>query len=98
MRNTIIIIAGVVVIAAMAFFVYTIQQSEIRKKELDKKMSDNLEQQKQINELIRKKLESNELNVVGMVDGNNFFGKVKSKKNVSTRSTTKKVEEKKNVE
>lgn len=65
MRDTIIIIAGVVVIAAAGFFCYTIQQAQIRQKELDKKTSDNLQQQKEINELIKQKLEANELTLTG---------------------------------
>lgn len=65
MRDTIVIIAGVVVIAAAGFFCYTIQQAQVRQKELDKKQSDNLQQQKEINELIKQKLETNELSLTG---------------------------------
>lgn len=64
MEKTINIIVAIVVIAATAFGLYTLQQFSLRSKELDKKRSDNLEQQKQINDLIIEKLKSNEIDLM----------------------------------
>ena len=83
MKNTIVIICGIVIIAVTAFFAYIIQQASQRQKELDKKQSDNLQQQKEINEIIKQKLESNEMNVVIKTLKENLpsaNGKSKSKK------------------
>lgn len=63
MKNTIQIIAAIVVIAALSYVTYLTYQDNIRKKELDKKMSDNLDKNKEINDLIIQKLKSGEINL-----------------------------------
>jgi preprotein translocase subunit YajC len=89
MEKTINIIVAIVIVAAVAFFIYTTQREQIRKKEIEKKLSDNLNQQKEINEIILEKLKSGDLNVVGFdKEGNANYAKVKSKKkkNVEQRN------------
>lgn len=66
MKNTLIVITAIVIIASTCYLTYIANQDNLRKKELDKKMSDGLDDQKEINKLIRKKLESNELNIISI--------------------------------
>lgn len=63
MKNTIQVIAAIVVIAALSYVTYLAYQDNIRKKELDKKMSDNLDKNKEINDLIIEKLKNGEINL-----------------------------------
>lgn len=76
MEKAINIIVGIVVIAAAAFFCYSIQQEQLRRKEIDKKMSDNLQDQKEINKIIKEKLDSGKLNLMGLDEkGGHVFAK-----------------------
>lgn len=79
MKNTIQIIAGIVVIAVGCWFAYIMNQESLRKKELDKKYSDNLELQKQINTILKEKLEKNEIGLM-TADGNRFASNGHKKK------------------
>lgn len=79
MKNTIQIIASLVVIAVGCWFAYIMNQESLRKKELDKKYSDNLELQKQINTLLKDKLEKGEIGLMTS-DGNKFASNGHKKK------------------
>lgn len=86
MRNVILIIAGIVAIAAFSYLSYMLYGSELRKKELDKKASDILDEQKAINAIIKSKLESGEINTIspgtvkaGMEFSHSSNGKKKNK-------------------
>lgn len=76
-----IILITCIIIVTCAYEIYDIKQASLRKKELDKKRSDCLQQEHEINESILKKLQSNELNVVGFDENENrLFGKTKTKR------------------
>lgn len=57
MEKTVTIIVGIIVIALCSYMGYTIHQSELRKKELDKKKSDCLDKEKEYLELIKYRAE-----------------------------------------
>lgn len=89
MKNALQIIAAVVVIAVLSYVGYITYQDQIRKKELDKKLSDNLSDQKDINKLIKEKLENGTLNIMipERVNGYNFSSNGKDKKRKVNPST-----------
>lgn len=63
MKNALNIISSVVLIAAICFVVYLNNQANLRKKEIDKKISDSIDEQKEINKIIKKKLLNNEISL-----------------------------------
>lgn len=73
MEKALNIIVGIVIIAAFSYVIYLANQKNMRSKELDKKLSDNLDSQKEINKLIIEKIKSGELNLMGMTDKENGF-------------------------
>ena len=91
MKNTVQIIAAVVIIAVVSYLGYITYQDNIRRKELDKKLSDNLDDAKDINKLIKEKLDSNELSL-SINDGGKYqFVKQPSKNGkAKTKSDAKK--------
>lgn len=68
MKNAIAIIAGVVVIAMCCFLAYLAQQEQLRKKELDKKMGDAIDLQREINKTVLEKLQSGHINLMMLND------------------------------
>lgn len=66
MEKAINIIIAVVVIGVFSFIAYTFHQESLRSKELDKKRSDNLDDQKEINKLLKEKIASGEINIISV--------------------------------
>lgn len=64
MEKAINIFVGIVIVSVACFGCYLIQQANIRQKELDKKRSDTLEQQKEINSLIIEKIKDGSINLM----------------------------------
>lgn len=94
MEKVINIIVGIVVVAFTGYAFYLIQQKNIRDKELDKKSSDNLQQQKEINELIIEKLKNGKINLMS-IDQNCYVEKP-SANGKSKRKKVKLTDEKAN--
>lgn len=78
MKNTLQVIAALVVIGVASWFAYLMNQQSLRKKELDKKYSDNLDIQKQINTILKEKLENKEISLMS-TDGQKFSSNGKEK-------------------